>query len=320
MSGKTDAEAQALTPAEVETTEPLKSPLARLPLSIARSDLFSVAPRGEYKTNVVLNTAKRGVNATIRYRGPHLNMEHFKAWQAIMFIAERNNSLGGQPFRVSAAEVLRFMGKKPEDKDQKKQLWTLLMDLKATAVEIRSDGISWVDSLIGPYKQDDRTKQIIIQIGSNIETDLVDREVLRNDVNRVGELGRYYLAIWLHGFISSQSSRSDKRPTKHIFEVDELRRMCGTQVKARRHFVQELEKALNRLKETDRKLVVDWGWCGDDTKKVWVEKTHTLVKMLAESPEAAKVREHGEKAKAGLPHKKRFRPQNEINAPRGLVM
>ncbi|WP_313251606.1 hypothetical protein [Stenotrophomonas sp.] len=320
MSGKTDAEAQTLTPAEVETPEAPSPALARLPLSIARSDLFSVAQRGEYKTNVVLNTAKRGVNAVIVYRGPHLNMEHFRAWQAIMFIAERNNALGGQPFCASAAEILRYMGKSPEDKAQKKLLWSLMLDLKGTAIEIQSNGISWVDSLLGPFRKNQRTKQLIIRLGNNIDTELVDREVLRNDVNRVGELGRYYLAIWLHGFISSQSSRPDKKPTKHIFEVDELRRMCGTRVKERRHFVQELEKALNRLKETDRKLVVEWGWCGDDTKKVWVQKTHTLVKMLTESPEAAKVREHAEKAKAGLPHKKRFRPQNEINAPRGLVM
>lgn len=269
---------------------------------------------------MTLNTAKKGVNAVIIYRGPHLNMEHFRVWQAIMFAAENNKALDGQPFHVSAADLLRYMGKKPDDKAQKKQLWSLMLDLKATAVEIQSNGVSWVDSLIGPFKKNERTKQLIIRLGENVETGLVDREVLRHDVSRVRELGRYYLAIWLHGFISSQSSRSDKSPTKHIFEVDELRRMCGTQIKERRHFVQELEKALKKLKEMDRRLVEDWGWCGSGTEKVWVIKAHTLVKMLVESPEAAKVREEAEKGRAGATRGKRFRPQTEINAPRGLVM
>lgn len=316
-----DAETKVAKPGDAETSEAKQPALARLPLSIARSDLFSVAPRGEYKTNVMLNTAKRGVSATIRYRGPHLNMEHFRAWQAIMYIAERSDALGGQPFNVSAAEVLRFMGKDPKDKAQKKLLWALMVDLKATAVEIQSNGISWVDSLIGPFKKNDRTKQLIIQLGIDVEKELVDREVLRNDVSRVGELGRYYLAIWLHGFISSQSSRSDKKPTRHIFDVDELRLMCGTQVKERRHFVRELDKALTRLKEGDRNLVVDWGWQAGDTKKVWVKKSHTLVKMLVETPEVAVEREKSEKEKerAEPPRRKRFRTQGEINAPRGLV-
>src|SRR5690606_27176304 len=106
---------------------------------------------------------------------------------------------------------------------------------------------------------------------------------------------RHYLAIWLHGFISSQASRADRKNTTHTFSVDELRRLCGTQVKERWHFCQDLERALEKLKKPVdgiAPLVKSWKWDDERAKKnVIVEKVHTLVKLLDETKGTAGAKE-----------------------------
>lgn len=295
--------------------------LALLPLSIARSALFSVAPKGPMSQHRVIATAKKGVNATITYTGAHLSMEHFRLWQALLFIAEKRGKLGGDEFVVSLTDVLQHMGKDYTGKRLKKKIGNMLTELYSATVTVISDRVRYQnEKLIDVGDLDLETRLMTVRFGERIASRLLDREILRNDIERSREFGRHYLAIWLHGFISSQSSRSDKKSTKHTFSVDELRRLCGTQVKERRHFCQDLERALDKLKvsnETGRPLVSGWDW--DDARKkskVIVTKSHTLVKLLEESPEVAREREWAQEGKK-LAAKPRFKTQGEINSPKG---
>ncbi|WPU57049.1 hypothetical protein SQW19_05520 [Stenotrophomonas acidaminiphila] len=266
--------------------------LSPLPLSIARSALFSVAPNGPSSKHRVIATAKKGVNATVTYTGPHLSMEHFRLWQALLFIAEERGQLGGEAFDVSLTEVLRCMGKEYKHKELKQKISNVLTELKAAVVTVISDRVCYQnDSLIDVGDLDLETRILTVKFGKRIATRLLDREILKNDIERSREFKRHYLAIWLHGFISSQASRADKKNTKHTFSVDELRRLCGTQVKERWHFCQDLGRALEKLKmpvDGIAPLVVSWKWDDERTKKnVIVEKVHTLVKLLEETKETA---------------------------------
>jgi len=295
--------------------------LALLPLSIARSSLFSVAPKGPMSQHRVIATAKKGVNATITYTGAHLSMEHFRLWQALLFIAEQRGQLGGDEFVVSLTDVLHHMGKDYTGKRLKKKIGNMLTELYGAVVTVISDRVRYQnEKLIDVGDLDLETRLLTVRFGERIASRLLDREILRNDIERSREFGRHYLAIWLHGFISSQASRSDKKSTKHTFSVDELRRLCGTQVKERRHFCQDLERALDKLKvssETCRPLVSGWEWDNKRAKeKVVIEKVHTLVKLLEESPEVARERDQVEQGKS-RPAKPRFKTQGEINSPQG---
>ena len=292
--------------------------LAPLPLSIARSALFSVAPSGPSSKHRVIPTAKKGVNAAITYTGPHLSMEHFRLWQSLLFLADQRGQLGGDEFDVSLSEVLRHMGKTYKDKELKQKVFDVLTELKAAVVTVTSDRVRYEsNSLIDVAKLDLSSRMLTVRFGEAIAAKLLDREILRNDIARSRELKRHHLAIWMHGFISSQASRSDKKETKHTFSVDELRRLCGSQAKERRHFCEDLGRALERLKDGENPLVKHWGW--DDARKkskVIVTKSHTLVKLMEESPEVARERERAQQGKK-LAAKPRFKTQGEINSPKG---
>ena len=292
--------------------------LAPLPLSIARSALFSVAPNGPGSVQRLIPTAKKGINATITYTGPHLNMEHFRLWQALLFIADDRGELGGEEFEVPLSEVLRYMGKNYKQKELKKNVLNVMTELRSATVAVISERVHYdTKNLIDVARMNLETRILTVKFGEDIAKGLLDREILRNDIARSRELKRHHLAIWLHGFISSQASRSDKKETKHTFSVDELRRLCGSQAKERRHFCEDLNRALTRLKEGENPLVTHWDW--DDPRmksKVIVTKSHTLVKMLEATPEVARERERAQEGKK-LAAKPRFKTQGEINSPKG---
>lgn len=280
--------------------------LAALPLSIARSELFSVAPKGVPSEERVLATARRGVNASITYTGPHLNMEHFKAWQALLYLADECGQLGGEQFSVPIAKVLKFMGKSYRHNELKTKLFSLLQDLRRAEVNITSNSVKFDSSgLIDFASMDLETRTISTRIGHAIATGLLEREILRNDVERSRSLGRHYFAIWLHGFISSQASRSDKQVSRHTFHVDEIRRLCGSKAKERTHFVQDLSRALDKLKTGENPLIKDWDWCDVAKRKVWVDKAHTLVKVIGESAGVAKMKRNDDAAQAARSRKAR---------------
>lgn len=296
--------------------------LAPLPLSIARSALFSVAPNGPMYRHRLIPTAKKGVNATITYTGPHLNMEHFRLWQALLFIADDRGQLGGDEFEVPLTEVLRYMGKNYKQKELKQNVLNVLTELRAAIVTVISERVHFdTKNLIDVARMNLQTRVLTVKFGDGIAKGLLDREILRNDIARSRELGRHHLAIWLHGFISSQASRTDKKSATHTFSVDELRRLCGSQAKERRHFCEDLGRALKRLKDGDNPLVTNWDW--DDARKktkVIVTKSHTLVKLLEESPQVARERERAEQGKSQPLKPKRFITQAEINRPQGRVV
>lgn len=280
--------------------------VAALPLSIARSELFSISSQGGYSKQRVLATARKGINAAITYTGPHLTMEHFRAWQALLYVADERGQLGGELFVVPASEMFWCMGKSYKDRDLKKKLYDVLTEVQSAVVTITSDGVEYRNAkLIDEFAMNMDTKIVTAKIGARISTELLDREVLRNDLARMRGLGRHHFAIWLHGFISSQASRKDKQVSRHTFEVDEIRRLCGSKAKERIHFTQALEGALDKLKKGENPLVKDWDWCDEAKRKVWVDKTHTLVKVIGESAEVARAKRGEAAAQAARSRKAR---------------
>lgn len=280
--------------------------LAVLPMSIARSELFSVSSRGGYSRQRVLATAKGGINAAITYTGPHLTMEHFRAWQALLYLANERGQLGGEAFLVPASEMLRCMGKTYKDRDLKRKLYDVLTELQGAIVTITSDGVDYRNArLIDELGMNLETKIITARVGKRIATELLDREILRNDLERVRGFGRHHFAIWLHGFISSQASRKGKEVSRHTFDVDELRRLCGSKAKERTHFIQDLSRALDKLTIGENPLVKNWDWSDGTKRKVWVDKTHTLVKIVGEASDAARSKRSEAAAQAARSRKAR---------------
>src|SRR5690606_36218860 len=118
--------------------------------SVLRCALYGVASEGDEVadfTPVIID--RRLTGAEIRYKGPYLNQDHLKLWQACLFLAQKTVSLNGDKFAVSnVADLLRLSGRSAGDSRQYRRMWELLKDLSSAKVEISTSRTNYFGSLI----------------------------------------------------------------------------------------------------------------------------------------------------------------------------
>lgn len=246
------------------------APTASIPMGMVRSELFSASLSGPMVDRKDVSAERDLLGISIKYSGPHLNQEHFKAWQAAIHLARLNNAMSGVEFTVPASEMLRCMGKTYRDHNQRKVLWGLLEDLQKASVSMSTNRSRYIGSLVFSAAQDKITGQICIRLNPDL-AQLLSNEVLENDMMRMMELGRDQLAIWLHNYYASHL-------TPRPMLVKELQRMCGTTLDLRR-FRYRLKKCLTLLMGGIRPLITKFTIGADDL--VRVEKTSTNVLFLS---------------------------------------
>lgn len=255
-----------------------KQPESLIPIAFVRSALFSVAKDGptrirkQDEDNLASEIGPLGIE--ISCEGPHLNQEHFMAWQAVIHLGRANDGMAGTKFIVPANEVLRLMGKGYRDHDQRKLLWRRLEDLQGTRIFLKTHRSRYVGNLLDAAAQDDETRLVGIRLNPDLEKLLAD-ESLENDMLRMVSLGRDQIAIWLHNYYASWG-------TYRNVSVQELHRMCGTNLDLRR-FRYRLKKAGEKLMGGVRPFITSFRI---DNDMVYVNKTRTKVKLLKEEDKA----------------------------------
>ena len=286
------------------------APHTLVPVSVVRSALFGVGATGEERKELTIAVDKR-LGAEVRYSGPYLNQDHFKVWQACVYMAKGAGGLNGQPFVVSNfADLLRLCGRDPGESRRYAQTWKLLRDLQRANIEIETGRVSYVGSLILEANRDKESGKLVINLSANL-AQFMSNETLSNDMLRLAGLGKDQLAAWLHNYYASQK---DPPP----LTVAEIKKLSGTKLDMPR-LRQRLKRALARLQGGIRPLVIEWR-IDSATDLVYVTKNPTTVDMrtpdaVAQAAIARRRSTEKEKSKPKL-----FRTQGEINAPTGFRM
>ena len=276
--GLPEARDDAETSALVEIASDLVGPTQRatVPITFVRCALFSVAKSGDKLDRKEIAAEVGPLGMQVVYSGPYLNQDHFKAWQAAVYLARRNDGMGGKEFVVSASEMLRAMGKQYRDHDQRNLLWRLMDDLQGTKLNIYSCRSRYVGSLIDAAAQDLKTGRIAVRLNPDLAQLLTD-ETIESDMMRMMEIGRDQIALWLNNYFASWG-------TYRNVTVQELHRLCGTNLDMRR-FRYRLKKAGDKLLGGVRPFITDF-WV-DENDLVHVVKTKTPVKLLSDKDREA---------------------------------
>jgi len=265
-AGKTDGAEEVKDKSEEERF----APHTLVPVSVVRSALFGVGIRGAKVTDKAIPVDKRLGNVQVIYSGPYLNQDHFKVWQACIYLARKAEGLNGEKFVVSNfADLVRLCGADPGDSQRYKKTWKLLEDLVDAKVSIETGRVSYRGHLILEATRDKKTAKLVINLSSNL-AQFMSNETLNNDMLRLAGLGRDQLAAWLHNYYASQK---DPPP----LTVAEIQKLSGTKLDMPR-LRQRLKKAFKKLQGGIRPLIVKWR-IAKDTDVVHVVKSPTVVDM-----------------------------------------
>jgi hypothetical protein len=289
-----------------------------IPVSVLRCALFGVAAEGDEVadfTPVIVD--RRLTGAEIRYKGPYLNQDHLKLWQACLFLAQETVGLNGDRFAISNfADLLRLSGRSAGDSRQYNRAWELLKDLASAKVEISTSRTSYFGSLILEVAKDKSSGRVAIHMSSTLKQ-FMSNETLSNDIMRLAGLGKDQLASWLHNYYASQ-----KDPPK--LTVSEIKTLSGSRLELPQ-LRQRLKKAMAKLKNKDgiRPLITDFK-LDEKPDVLHVTKVPTTVDMRMADTAAAAAFERRRTAEAVKRERdkdrSRFRTQSEINRPRGTVV
>lgn len=261
--------------------------LPPVPLGLARSALFGVARPGgaEIVQRAITIAPLRG--SRLRYSGPQLSQHHALLWQAILQAAAEQDTTGNQPLTIAADNLLRAMGGKGNDSEQRARVWRWLKDLTAARIEYSTITHDYAGPLVFEVLRLKPSGLLSVRLNPAL-FHLIGDEVLRNDLARKARLGRNMLALWLHDYIATHL-RPPPEP------VAMLRNLCGSPL-ALPQFRQRLRAALDLLTRGDDALVLSWTI--DRRDRLIIEKRPTRVVILP--PQAAQAKQataqhHGRK-------------------------
>lgn len=239
--------------------------------------LFKVAVNGPAQ-DFMMRTGKGGV----RYTGPHLGMEHFKAWKAIAYLLEKTCTSGMSQIKVHQIELLRLMGRDYKDSDSRARLMGVLTDLCMARIEFSSRGMSYVGGIINRFHHPAHSKTVYIDVNLQAAGFLSGASCSEESLERMRGFGRHYLAMWLWNEMCEGHDSCGRGSETKVFVVDALRDSCGTTVKSRSHFVQMLSQALERLKHGKVPVIVDW--CFTNPKKTELQIEFPKKQKVARPP------------------------------------
>lgn len=283
---------------------------------MVRSSLFGVSVSGEKVTDKLIPVDKRLGDVVVKYSGPYLNQDHFKVWQACIYLAKSTTGLNGDSFIVSNfADLVRLCGGNPGDTLRYRKTWKLLQDLVKAEIAIDTSRVEYRGRLILEAAKHNETKKLVINLSANL-AQLLSNETLSNDILRLAGLGRDQLASWLHNYYASQK---DPPP----LTVAEIQKLSGTKLDMPR-LRQRLKKAFEKLEGGIRPLIVKWR-IAEDTDVVHVVKNPTVVDMrtpdaVAAAAVLARRKVSGAEAREKEREKKRFKTQADHNRPNGKVV
>ena len=289
----------------------LFKPHTGVPVSVVRSALFGVGEKGEFLHDRMIDVDKRLGVATIKYTGPYLNQDHFKVWQATLYLAKAGGGSIGEDFLVSNfADLVRLCGSDPGDSQRNKRTWELLKDLIKANVEIQTTRVEYSGNLLREAVRHEESGLLLLNLNARL-VNLLSNETLSNDILRLAGLGKDRLAAWLHNYYASQ-----KEPP--LLTVSEIQKLCGTKLDLPR-LRQRLKRAFKKLEGGDRPLVDKWR-IDKATDVVYVEKNPTTVDMRTPEAIAQGSNARRQATEKSMNKSKRFGPQNGPNAPTGFWM
>jgi len=268
-------------------------PHAGIPLSFARSSLFSVQ---EQSTERLLShelPVPRGLKYILTYTGPRLNQQHSLMWQAVvtLLIAEHgaDKLVGGQTMtlKTSRRKLLLAAGKTDTSRVSREWAWETLKELQSGQLELSTPRSGYSNTLLGALVED-RTGAGKFEIDVDGRMiDLLRDEVATIDLKRKASLGRSQLALWLHDFISTQANHAEGRNRYYPWPVKVLHQLCGS-VQGLPQFRIRLADAADRLKKCENPLLLEWHINRDKDELVY-KKANTRVILI---PEAAQRMQH----------------------------
>jgi len=227
------------------------------PNSFLRGALFA-AIQGKDKEYLYRQMIACREGMTIKFTGKQLNQSDLDVWDQAVELA-RHHPLGNI-CTFTIHDFLKSLGL-DTGKSQREWLKDVFLHLAEVCIGIRANGYSYGGSLLEfLYNETDhifalRLNPTIIALYEAGWTQ-IDWEVRK-------KLRRKPLALWLHGYLSSDATNY---PTK----VETLHRLCGSKAKGLRQFKVQLKEALTDLSE-----VADVKYSISDDDLVTVERVPT---------------------------------------------
>lgn len=302
-----------------------------VPVSLLRSSLFGISGEGKQIQNeTIIPSDKRLAGAEIKYTGPYLTQEHFKVWQACIYLSQQpGNKIGGDITVANFTELLFLCGRNTRDYRQYKKVYELMNDMVGAKLNVSTWRVEYAGTLISEISRDRETSDdegaqtfmedlAINKKGpstvrfrlNNMLAQFLSNETLKNDLIRHAEIGRDQLASWLHNYYATHK---DPPP----LTVQELIDLCQSPLDPPQ-FKARLQRSLNKLTTGIRPLITKWTI--DQDNIVRVEKLPTTVDMR--TPDQARKDAHAKWKSTqdrGLAKTARTKSPS-ANAPRGFVM
>lgn len=302
-----------------------------VPVSLLRSSLFGISGDGEHiSDHPIIPSDKRLAGTEIRYTGPYLTQEHFKVWQACIYLSQQSdNKLGSDITVANFTDLLKLCGRNTRDYRQYKKVYELMNDMVGAKLNVKTWRVEYAGTLISEISRDrdaldDEGAQTFIEdlaINTkgpstvryrlnNMLAQFLSNETLKNDILRLAEIGRDQLASWLHNYYATHK---DPPP----LTVQELIGLCKSPLDPPQ-FKSRLQRSLKKLTTGIRPLITKWSI--DKNNIVRVEKCPTTVDMR--SPDQATKDAHAKwKSEKDRELSKSGKSKlTGVNAPRGFVM
>ena len=208
-----------------------------VPNSTVRGALFAAIEgkhRQYFKRKTVLAT-QNGI--TIRYTGLQLTQTDLDVWEQVIHLA-RYQPLGHSCI-FAAYSLLRSLGR-PIGKSSYQWLDETIDRLTACNVWVSDGRVTTFSGLIERGVRDDETKTYKLRLNPDL-INLYDGGWSAESWEQRQKLGKKPLALWLHAFYSTHAK-------PHPLKIETLQKLCGSRTKAKKHFTQNLKRALIELK------------------------------------------------------------------------
>ncbi|RMR11242.1 hypothetical protein ALP90_200090 [Pseudomonas amygdali pv. ulmi] len=229
--------------------------------AILRCSLFGVIGKGQrtYEKKVLKATV-RGLE--LRVTGEQLDQSDFDVF--LECLHRHHGAALGSIIRFSAGSFLRSLAR-PHGKSGYSWLESVLFRLAACTIELDDERRAYRGPLLHDTYRDKDTLEYVIVVNPKMAVFFADGLWTALATNERMELKGKQLALWLHGFYSSQ----DK---PFAYKVATLKELCGSDVGLLKTFRQTLKKAL-----TDLSAATGWTcWVDEKTDLVHVVKTKAV--------------------------------------------
>ena len=230
-----------------QDSEPSKAQIIRLPVwaeavrgtpnSALRGALFSAIIPNKRKAlyKEMISDEK---NLKIKFTGWQLDQGDRDVWEQALHMA-RQQPLGTDIY-FSARGFLKSLGKTSIGKTQVEWLDGSLSRLLGCGVEITHEGYTYGGSLL-EFERDEDTRHYKLSINPKMMK-LYDSGWTQNDFEERKKIGnKKYLALWLHGYISSHAKI-------YPMKIETFHKLSGSSNICMRSFKRQLLIALEYLK------------------------------------------------------------------------